>query len=231
MVIIAHRGASGYVRENTLEAFEKAIELGADMVEFDVRKTADEKLVLFHDPEIEGKDIARIKYQELLKISERQDFHVPTLEETLKFLQGRTKLDVEIKEEGYEREAIDLILKYFDKKDFIVVSFKEKVIECVKKNFPDVKAGLLLGHKAPKNFVRAIVLCLREIFPFFRIKKFGVDFVDVHWKLALIPFYMKVFKFMELPVIVWTLDDPKIAKYLAKHGHLIAITTNYPNRK
>ncbi len=47
--IIAHRGASGSGVENTLESFEKAIELGVDMVEFDVRRTHDGVLIVYHD--------------------------------------------------------------------------------------------------------------------------------------------------------------------------------------
>lgn len=49
---LAHRGASGYAPENTLAAFDKAIELGADMIETDVRQTKDGHLVLFHDPSV-----------------------------------------------------------------------------------------------------------------------------------------------------------------------------------
>lgn len=229
MDIIAHRGASGYVKENTLEAFQKAIDLGADMVEFDVRKTVDGKLIIIHNPDISGKKVFETSYQELLEIAEKEGFHLPTLEETLQALKGRTKLDVEIKEAGYEKETVEMILKYFEKQDFILISFREKVVEYVKNNFSDVKAGLLLGEKAPKNIFKLIRLRFREIFPFFRIKKLRPDFVDVHWKLALIPFYIKIFKRMNLPVIVWPLDDLKIAKRLSKHSNLIAITTNYPD--
>ena len=48
--IVAHRGASREAPENTLAAFAKAIEIGADMIEFDVRRAADGRLVVSHDP-------------------------------------------------------------------------------------------------------------------------------------------------------------------------------------
>ena len=48
--VCAHRGASGTHPENTLEAFNEAIKLGCEMIEFDVRMTKDEHLVLLHDP-------------------------------------------------------------------------------------------------------------------------------------------------------------------------------------
>lgn len=229
MDIIAHRGASGYVKENTLEAFEKAIELGSDMVEFDVRKTVDGKLIIIHDPAIDGKEIAESSYEELLESADRLGFHVPTLEETLAYLKEKTRLDVEIKEEGYENETVETILKYFDKNDFIIISFREKVVSHIKKHLPKIKVGLLLGDEPPKNIFDSIRLRLREIFPFRRVKKLGADFVDVHWKLALIPFYMRIFRFMGIPMIVWPLDNPEMAKRLAKHSNLIAITTNYPD--
>ncbi len=52
--MIAHRGASGHVPENTIGAFEMAVSLGADGIELDVRRTADHHLVVHHDPEVEG---------------------------------------------------------------------------------------------------------------------------------------------------------------------------------
>ncbi len=48
--IVAHRGASAEAPENTLEAFARAIEVGADMIEFDVRRARDGRLVISHDP-------------------------------------------------------------------------------------------------------------------------------------------------------------------------------------
>ncbi|MGI8709362.1 MAG: glycerophosphodiester phosphodiesterase family protein [Actinomycetota bacterium] len=52
VVNVAHRGASGYAPENTLAAFDVAIGLGADVIEFDLRMTADGALLVFHDPQL-----------------------------------------------------------------------------------------------------------------------------------------------------------------------------------
>jgi glycerophosphoryl diester phosphodiesterase len=59
-LIIAHRGVTSPARENTLEAFRKAIELGADMIEFDVRRTKDLRVVVHHDPGISGVPLDRM---------------------------------------------------------------------------------------------------------------------------------------------------------------------------
>ena len=61
MLTIAHRGASGYAPENTRAAFERAIEMGADMVETDVQLTLDGELVLIHDDHVDRED-RRIAY-------------------------------------------------------------------------------------------------------------------------------------------------------------------------
>ena len=49
ILVWAHRGASGIMPENTLPAFEKAVELGADGVELDIQMTADGEIVVIHD--------------------------------------------------------------------------------------------------------------------------------------------------------------------------------------
>jgi len=53
MLKIAHRGASGYELENSFAAFDKAVELGVDAIETDVRVTKDKKLVLIHDNRVD----------------------------------------------------------------------------------------------------------------------------------------------------------------------------------
>ena len=80
MKVIAHRGASGLVDvENTLEAFEKAVEIKADMVEFDVRKTKDNVLIVFHDKNFQDVPIGWLTYEEMEKRANAQGFHVPLL--------------------------------------------------------------------------------------------------------------------------------------------------------
>jgi glycerophosphoryl diester phosphodiesterase len=53
MLVLAHRGASGYAPENTMEAFKKAIEMGADGFELDVQLTKDGEIVVIHDEKID----------------------------------------------------------------------------------------------------------------------------------------------------------------------------------
>jgi glycerophosphoryl diester phosphodiesterase len=95
-MVVAHRGASIDHPENTIEAFEAAIDLGADAVEFDVRMTADGHAVVMHDPDVsrttEGTGlVSEMTLDEIRKLG------APTLEEALRCLSGRAAADIEIK--------------------------------------------------------------------------------------------------------------------------------------
>ena len=82
--IIAHRGASGLVEhENTIEAFEKAIEVGADYIEMDLRKTSDNKIIVVHNPDYNGKLIKDFSYQELCQETLENGFIMPLFENVL----------------------------------------------------------------------------------------------------------------------------------------------------
>lgn len=122
-LVVAHRGASAIAPENSLEAFERAIELGADMVEFDVRRSADGVLVISHDP--------------------LPPPHVPTLEQVVSVCAGRIALDVELKEPGLEND----VLRVAAASDFVVTSFLPEVVTATKRLRPDVRTGLLLGRE------------------------------------------------------------------------------------
>jgi glycerophosphoryl diester phosphodiesterase len=124
--IVAHRGASREAPENTLAAFAKAIEIGADMIEFDVRRASDRRLVISHN---------RI----------RKSAHLPTLEDTLRLTQGRIQLDVELKEAGCERDALRLLLQYFATSDFCITSFLPAVLRETRAVHPGVRTGFIFA--------------------------------------------------------------------------------------
>src|SRR5208282_2864646 len=95
--IIAHRGASGHAPENTMAAFQRAIELGAGFIETDLRLTRDARFVAFHDPNLERTTngsgaVKDFSLAELRKLDagmwfDRQymDQRIPTLDEVLAF--------------------------------------------------------------------------------------------------------------------------------------------------
>ncbi|MFW2383390.1 MAG: glycerophosphodiester phosphodiesterase, partial [Acidimicrobiales bacterium] len=93
--VIAHRGArtrrdGSRIRENTLEAFERAIKLGADGIDFDVRRTADDVLVIHHDVHLDdGRRVREIDSSELPE-------WLPTLAEALEVCSD-TWLNIEVK--------------------------------------------------------------------------------------------------------------------------------------
>jgi glycerophosphoryl diester phosphodiesterase len=125
--IVAHRGASLEAPENTLAAFERAIEVGADMIEFDARRARDGRLVISHDPLLDGA------------------VGLPTLEETLRLTQGRIQLDVELKEPGCERDAIGLLLRYFPLSSFCITSFLVQVIHEIRAMHRGIRTGLIFA--------------------------------------------------------------------------------------
>jgi glycerophosphoryl diester phosphodiesterase len=126
-LVLAHRGACWEAPENTLEAFELAIEEGADYVEFDVR-ARDGELVICHDP---GPPPG-----------------LPTLDEVLSALKRRVGLAVEIKEE----ETTDAVLAALKRHavpadELIVLSFKVRAVGRVRRDRPDIRTVLNLGGR------------------------------------------------------------------------------------
>lgn len=205
--VIAHRGASGLVgHENTLEAFEAAIRLGVDYVEFDVRKTADGWLVVFHDSKIENVSISEITYDKLCQITARLGYTVPLLKDVLKLCQGKIKLDIELKEAGYERTVIDMVKSRFRYGDFVMKSFSDAAIIHIKKYDKNIKTGLLVGrkHVPIKTFIS-------DIFPMRRLKLCHADFVSPHYALCS-KAYVNYMHKHGLKVFVWTVNSPKAIK-------------------
>jgi glycerophosphoryl diester phosphodiesterase len=119
--VIAHRGASWDLPENTLPAFERAIEVGADFVEFDVHATPTGELVVTHDPP-------------------RRRTGFPTLEEVLELCRGRIGVMVELKR-PYRYRRFDIVprtLALLDD-DAVVICFERGAIAAVRTLRPKIR--------------------------------------------------------------------------------------------
>lgn len=233
-IVIAHRGANTFAHENTIEAFKKAIELGADMVEFDVRKTKEGTLIIHHDANVNGVPIKQLTYLEINKIYSEQNIHVPTVEEVIKATKNKIGLDVELKEGGYEKEVVELLLKYLDKNHFIITSFYENTIKVIKKNYPDLRVGLLVGcslfeyldnNSLNLRYVKYLLRKYKELFPFGRCRRIGADFIVPHFSLLKLGFLYRA-KLNKIPLIVWTVNDIKMADDLLKDNGVEGIITD-----
>ncbi len=210
---IAHRGASALAEhENTLESFQIAMDLGADMVEFDVRKTSDDALIVYHDPTIDGKRVRDLTYNRINDIARQDGYRVPKLVEVLDLCRGKIHLDIELKESGYERSVVTLVKERYGYNEFSIKSFKDKVPYNVKSIDPRIRTGLLLGKENAGLGVR-----LNEYFPARRLKRCKADFVSPHYLLCTRE-YVRRLKREGYPVFVWTVNDEKIMdRMLALH--------------
>jgi len=151
MLVIAHRGANSEAPENTLIAFSKAVEIGADFIEFDIRLTKDNEIIIMHDENTKrttGYDglIKNMTLSELKKLNcgdETVEAEIPTLEETINLKRGNTKLQIEMCSLGLI-EPLYYLLKKYDLMDLVFVSsFKlEELIKLQRLN-PDIKLASL----------------------------------------------------------------------------------------
>lgn len=120
VVAVGHRGTVKFAPENTIAAFNKAIEIGVDLLEMDVRETSDGQLVIMHDSSIDrttdgSGDVARITLDEIRRhdagVKFSNDFkgeRAPTFEEALKAIHGRALPDIDFKA-GDPKKVIDAV--------------------------------------------------------------------------------------------------------------------------
>lgn len=160
----AHRGASEYAPENTMSAFDMALELGANGIELDLQMTKDGKIVIFHDNKIDNKsnkkgEIKDYTYQELLNFDFGSWFNLKYKGEKIvlfedfakKFLSKEMTFAIELKEEGIEKETLNIIKKYATHDNIYITSFKYKALENMRKIDSNIKLSWLIQEKINKN--------------------------------------------------------------------------------
>jgi glycerophosphoryl diester phosphodiesterase len=236
-LVVAHRGASAEQPENTIEAFEAAIDAGADAVEFDVRMTADGHAVVMHDPDV-SRTTDGVGFVSDLTLAEIRKLKiatpgggatgVPTLAEALECLSGRAAADIEIKnlpgEPGFtaDRElAVEATLDALDTLSFpgqvIVSSFNPASIAHSRRLRSDVPTGLLTSYdvNADEALRRATADGHPWVLPFvLKVLEAGDGLADrVRAGGTLLG--------------VWIADDPDTARRLFELG-ADAVATNDP---
>jgi glycerophosphoryl diester phosphodiesterase len=165
-IIIAHRGASAYYPENTMAAFEAAVDMNAEMIELDVLLSKDGVPVVFHDAVLNNHTngqglVSNYTLDELKQLDAGSWFdlrfsgeEIPTLEEVLAFASGKISLNIEIKTEavtnelkgGVEEKTLDLVRKYSMQEHVLFSSFDYRAVSHFKKLAPEIPVALLYNN-------------------------------------------------------------------------------------
>lgn len=217
---IAHRGLHDKnTPENSLAAFSKAIEKGF-AIELDVQLLADETVVVFHDNSLSrmtGND-GYIKFLnkndlKVLKLKGTKEY-IPTFEEVLKLVDGRTPLLIEIKNTQkvgkLEQKIIDLLKNYNG--EFAVQSFNPFSLQYFKNHAPNILRGQLSGSFKGEKLAWFKKILLKRLA--FNKNVSHPNFISYEYT-ALPNRYVK--KYKDIPLLAWTLRSKeeylKVVKY------------------
>lgn len=217
---IAHRGLHDKLApENSIPAFENAIKKGFP-IELDVQLLEDKTVVVFHDSSLSrmtGKDgyVKNLVKEDLkdLPLADTE-FTIPTFEEVLKFVNGRTPLLIEVKNSGkvgeLESETYKLLKEY--KGEYAIQSFNPYVLGWFKENAPQVLRGQLSGSFKGEDLGWFKKFMLKNMF--LNKKVSCPNFITYEAKS--LP-CNAVKRFKKLPLLVWTVRSQeeylKIIKY------------------
>ncbi|MGL5054981.1 MAG: glycerophosphodiester phosphodiesterase [Fusobacteriaceae bacterium] len=160
MFIYAHRGASGYAPENTISAFKKAIEMGAQGIELDVQFSKDGVVMVMHDDTLDRttNGLGRLEnytLEELKRLdagfwfsSKYKDEKIPTLEEVIEILPKKFKLNIEFKPDKKNAkkiaEEVYKILKKFNYSENVILSsFYHETLKYYRELDKNIQMGML----------------------------------------------------------------------------------------
>jgi glycerophosphoryl diester phosphodiesterase len=176
---IGHRGAKGYIAENTLESFQKALDLGVDGIELDVHISSLGELVVFHDFTVDrmtdgSGEVHKMTLVELKKLKVAGEFKIPTLEETFNLIDRKCWINVELKGHGTAQPTCELIEKYISEKgwsyeDFVVSSFQKEELEKIFQLNPKIRLGVLTQASVEQAMDWAEELSAYAIHPHFSL--------------------------------------------------------------
>jgi glycerophosphoryl diester phosphodiesterase len=233
-LVFAHRGACKVAPENTLRAFQAAIDLGADGVELDVQYSSDGHLVVMHNPSLEattdgsGRVTSRT-LEELRALDAGSWFdpkfagtRIPTLDEVLELLRGKLLVNVELKALDVTTQSIgaDVVaaVRNHNMVDQVVLStFNPFALRRAKRAGPEIEGALLLAPDLP-GWTR------------WGLTRWYSRADALHPELPMVDdTYMAQARKRGLPVRVWTVNEDADMRQMIALG-VDAIITDTPDR-
>lgn len=226
LIVTAHRGASELAPENTIAAMLQAIEFKSDFAELDVQETKDGEIILLHDDDLERTTndsgvIWEKNFSDLdgvdaggWKDAKYANEPIPKLSAVIDSVNGKIKLNIEIKINGHQEDIARRVVDIIEKKNFIdqclVTSFHRPTVEEVKRLNPQIKVGLIFGEM-PKEDI------------------FSTDWglFSVYHKLIDQAFVEKAHR-ANKEVHVWTVNEPELMRKFIGYG-VDSIITNRPD--
>ena len=175
-LVIAHRGASGYLPENTAPAYELAIEQQADMIEVDLHRTADGAVVVTHDEELSGLggegEIVDATFETIRTLDAGQGARVPSLDELLDGFAARIPFNLELKRprsgtySGLEEIAWSAVVERKIQNKTLFSSFADPVLAELRRQSDDARIALLISRRFPDEWpARARALAAEAVNP------------------------------------------------------------------
>ncbi|CAN5456114.1 glycerophosphodiester phosphodiesterase family protein [soil metagenome] len=210
MKIIGHRGAKGLAPENTKASFKAALKAGVDLIELDIRTSADGRLIVHHDPAIGKLGIATHTFAELK--NEKAD--LLTLKEALDVIQSTIPVIIEIKK-GSDMEVVIKKLKETNMPaSTLIASFYMPALRAVKTAFPDIE--LIVNEKW--SGVRGSYRC----------RKLGTKFITMNERWLWGGFIRSMSR-SGYKLSAYPLNNVKKARRYERYG-LYGGVTDYPDR-
>ncbi len=205
----------------------EAVSRGADMVEFDLRRTADGVIVLMHDPVLKSEKgeeypVSHTDYDMLCSVARKRGFELAAFEEILIGFGSRIAFDIEIKAAGFEQDILRLLSEYPPAHRPVLSSFKSGVIRKIRRLDSEISTGLVIGNDRFGFLNLAERPLVKQI-----ISGIGVQSIHLHRTIASDNVVERL-KLMGVSVFVWTVDDPdEIRRFIRMDVQ--GIITNKPD--
>jgi glycerophosphoryl diester phosphodiesterase/endonuclease/exonuclease/phosphatase family metal-dependent hydrolase len=223
-LIIAHRGASGYALENSLPAFQKAVDLGADMIELDVFTLKDGEVVCFHDADLkrltgtEGK-IADYTLAELNQLMLGGKYKIPRLRDALLLTDKQLRINIELKGPGTAEPTYAIINEFIREhgwklEDFHISSFRHDELKDMRALDQGIEIGIL-PHGSP---LKALKIG----------KEVGAYSINAYFG-SLHPASVKEIHQAGFKIFAWTVNKHADIRSLLDLG-IEGFITNFPDR-
>jgi glycerophosphoryl diester phosphodiesterase len=204
MMIMGHRGAAALEPENTLLSITRAMEIGVNAVEIDVRLSKDKEIVVIHDSTVDRTTngtgpVSSYALKEIKKLDAGKGETIPTLNEAIDLIGNKVRLVIELKEEGTERKVVELIKRNNLDDNVYVISFWHRLVKTVKEMDSRIKTGVLFVGCPVDAYIATQASSDAFVMKYTFVNR---NFVEIAHKEG-------------LKIFIWNIDDRDLLKHYA----------------